>query len=93
MSVPPGDDGRAPARTRFRIFTRRPRSGRRRTGRAFQSLLAAAALAALGVTAAPAARPQPPPGPPDPRSRGWTGTSWPWSTAPGDSPGWPGSAP
>jgi len=51
MSVPPEDDGRATARTRFRIFTGRSRAGRRRTGRAFRSLLAAAALAALGVTA------------------------------------------
>jgi hypothetical protein len=51
MSVPSQNDGRATARTRFRIFTRRPRAGRRRTGRAFQSLVAAAGLAALGVTA------------------------------------------
>ena len=51
MSVPSKNDGRATARTRFRIFTRRPRAGRRRTGRAFQSLVAAAGLAALGVTA------------------------------------------
>ena len=51
MSVAPENDGRATARSRFRIFTRRPRAGRRGTGRAFQSLLAAAALAALGVTA------------------------------------------
>ena len=66
MSVPPEDDGRAAARTRFRIFTRRPRAGRR-TGRAFQSLLAAGALAALGVSAgadsasAATARPAGPP--------------------------------
>src|SRR5215472_10041093 len=51
MSVSPENDGRATARSRFRIFTRRPRAGRRRTGQAFQSLLAAAGLAALGVTA------------------------------------------
>jgi hypothetical protein len=51
MSVPPKDDGRAPAHSRFRIFTRRPRAAGRWTGRAFQSLLAAAAVAALGVTA------------------------------------------
>src|SRR5215469_7599568 len=51
MSEPQKDDGRAAARTRFRIFTRRPRAGRRWTGRAVQSLLAAAALTALGVTA------------------------------------------
>src|SRR5215831_14079516 len=51
MSEPQKDDGRAAARTRFRIFTRRPRAGRRWTGRAIQSLLAAAALTALGVTA------------------------------------------
>src|SRR5215469_1770113 len=49
MSVPPEDDGRAAAR--FRIFTRRPRAAGRRTGRGFQALLAAAAMAALGVTA------------------------------------------
>jgi len=51
MSVPPKDDGRAAARSRFRIFTRRPRAAGRWTGRAFQSLLSAAALAALGITA------------------------------------------
>ena len=51
MSEPQKDDGRAAARTRFGIFTRRPRAGRRWTGRAVQSLLAAAALTALGVTA------------------------------------------
>ncbi len=51
MFVPPKGDGRATARTRFRIFTRRPRAAGRRTGRAIPSLLAAAALAALGVTA------------------------------------------
>jgi hypothetical protein len=51
MSVPPEDDGRAAARTRFRIFARRPRAAGRWTGRAFQSLLVAAALAALGITA------------------------------------------
>jgi len=51
MSASPKDDGRAAARTRFRIFTRQPRIGRRWTGRAVQSLLAAAALTALGVTA------------------------------------------
>ena len=54
MSVPPEDGGRAAARDRLRIFTRftrRSHAGRRWTGRAIQSLLAAAALAALGVTA------------------------------------------
>jgi hypothetical protein len=51
MSVPPKNDGRATARTRFRRFTRRTHAGRRWTGRAFGSLVAAAALAALGVTA------------------------------------------
>jgi hypothetical protein len=51
MSVSPEDNGRATARTRFRIFTRRPRAGRRRAGQAFGSLVAAAGLAALGVTA------------------------------------------
>src|SRR5215472_17022807 len=51
MSVPPENDGRASARTRFRIFTGRARAGRRWTGRAFQSLVAASALAALGVSA------------------------------------------
>jgi hypothetical protein len=51
MSIAPKDDGRAAARGRFRIFTRRPRAAGRWTGRAFQSLLAAAALAALGITA------------------------------------------
>jgi hypothetical protein len=51
MSEPSKNDGRAIARTRFRIVTRRPRAGRRWTGRAFQSLVAAAGLAALGVTA------------------------------------------
>jgi len=67
MSASPKDDGRAAARTRFRIFTRRPRAGRRWTGRAVQSLLAAAALTALGVTAgagsasAAAAKPAGPP--------------------------------
>ena len=51
MSVPPQDDGQATARARFRIFTRRTRARRRWTGRAFQSLIAAAGLAALGITA------------------------------------------
>ena len=54
MSVPPEDGGRAAARDRLRIFTRftrRSHAGRRWTGRAIQSLLAAAALVALGVTA------------------------------------------
>ena len=51
MSVPPEYDGRATARSRFHIFARRPRAARRWTGRAVQSLLAAAALAALGATA------------------------------------------
>jgi hypothetical protein len=51
MSAPSKDDGRATARSRFRIFTRRPRAAGRWTGRAFQSLLAAGAMAALGVTA------------------------------------------
>ena len=54
MSLPPEDDGRATARSRFHIFARRPRAARRWTGRAFQCLLAAAALAALGATAAAA---------------------------------------
>jgi len=64
MSVPPENDGRATARTRFRIFTGRPRATGRRTGRGFQSLLAAAALAAIGATtgasSASAATAQPP---------------------------------
>jgi hypothetical protein len=51
MSAPSKDDGRATAGSRFRIFTRRPRAAGRWTGRAFQSLLAAGAMAALGVTA------------------------------------------
>jgi hypothetical protein len=51
MSAPPKNDGRATGRTRFRTFTRRTRASRRWTGRAFSSLVAAAALAALGVTA------------------------------------------
>jgi hypothetical protein len=51
MSVPPINDGRATARTRFRIFTGRTHAGRRWTGRTFGALVAAAALAALGVTA------------------------------------------
>src|SRR6516162_1181317 len=51
MSVPPQDGGRATARARFRIFTRRTRARRRWTERAFQSLIAAAGLAALGITA------------------------------------------
>jgi hypothetical protein len=51
MSPQPQNDGRATARTRFGIFTGRTRAGRRWAGRAFQTLVAAAALAALGVTA------------------------------------------
>ena len=51
MSAPTENDGRATARTRFRIFAGRWRAGGRWTGRSFQSLMAAAALAALGVTA------------------------------------------
>jgi hypothetical protein len=51
MSAPSKTDGRAAARIRFRTFTRLPRAGRRRAGRPFQSLVAAAGLAALGVTA------------------------------------------
>jgi hypothetical protein len=51
MSAPPHNDGRATARARFRIFTGRTRAGRRWTARACQALVAAAALAALGVTA------------------------------------------
>jgi hypothetical protein len=70
MSAQSNNDGRASPRARFRISTRRPRTGRRWTGRAFQSLIAAAALAALGVavsggsasaaTAMPTARPAAP---------------------------------
>ncbi|MGN6173240.1 MAG: hypothetical protein ACTHPS_09845, partial [Streptosporangiaceae bacterium] len=51
MFAPKKDDGRAAARARCRIFTRRTRAGRRWTGRAIQSLLAVATLTALGVTA------------------------------------------
>jgi hypothetical protein len=51
MSPQPQNDGRATARTRFRIFTGRTRAGRRWAGRAFQTMVAAAALAALGITA------------------------------------------
>ncbi len=50
MPAQPKNDGRATARTRSRIFTGRPHTGRRWAGRAIQSLVAAAALAALGVT-------------------------------------------
>ena len=50
MSVPPENDGRATAGTRARTSTGRTRAGRRWTGQAFPSLLAAAALAALGIT-------------------------------------------
>src|SRR5262249_23595073 len=51
MSVLPEDDGGAAARSRFCISTRRPRATGRWAGRALQPLLAAAALAALGITA------------------------------------------
>jgi hypothetical protein len=67
MSAPRKPGGRATARARFRIFTRRTRARRRWTGRPAQSLLAAAALAALGVSAgagsasAATARPAGPP--------------------------------
>jgi hypothetical protein len=51
MSAQPHNDGRATARTRFRIFSGRMGARRRWAGRAFGSLVAAAAPAALGVTA------------------------------------------
>ena len=51
MSAPPHNDGRATARARVRIFTGRTRAARRWAGRASQFLVAAAALAAIGVTA------------------------------------------
>ncbi len=52
MSAQPQNDGRAAVRTRSRSrkFTGRPDAGRRWAGRAFQSLVVAAALAVLGVT-------------------------------------------
>ena len=51
MSPQPNNDGRARARARFRIFTGRTRAGRRWPRRGVQFLVAAAALATVGVTA------------------------------------------